>query len=51
MKRAVANLVDNAAEALHDSLMQQIVISTALTDSRDASKSWSPTPVTASPAR
>ena len=36
MKRAVANLVDNAAEALHDSLMKQIVISTALTDSRDS---------------
>jgi hypothetical protein len=36
MKRAVANLVDNAAEALHDSLMKQIVISTALTDGRDS---------------
>ena len=29
MKRAVANLVDNAAEALHDSLVKQIAISTA----------------------
>ena len=29
MKRAVANLVDNAAEALHDSLVKEIVISTA----------------------
>ena len=36
MKRAIANLVDNAAEALHDSLMKQIAISTALTDSRDS---------------
>jgi hypothetical protein len=35
MKRAIANLVDNAAEALHDSLMKQIVISTALTEERD----------------
>ena len=32
MKRAVANLVDNAAEALHDSLVKQIAISTAVTD-------------------
>ena len=30
MKRAVANLVDNAAEALQDSLVKEIVISTAL---------------------
>ncbi len=36
MKRAIANLVDNAAEALHDSLMKQIAISTTLTDSRDS---------------
>ena len=36
MKRAVANLVDNAAEALHDSLVKEIAISTALTDSRDS---------------
>jgi two-component system, NtrC family, nitrogen regulation sensor histidine kinase NtrY len=36
IKRAVANLVDNAAEALQDSMVKQIVISTALTDSRDS---------------
>jgi two-component system, NtrC family, nitrogen regulation sensor histidine kinase NtrY len=36
MKRAIANLVDNAAEALHDSLVKQIVISTAVTDGRDS---------------
>ena len=30
IKRAVANLVDNAAEAMHDSLVKEIVISTAL---------------------
>jgi nitrogen fixation/metabolism regulation signal transduction histidine kinase len=36
MKRAIANLVDNAAEALHDSLVKQIAISTAVTDGRDA---------------
>ena len=36
MKRAIANLVDNAAEALHDSLMKQIAISTTLIDSRDS---------------
>jgi two-component system nitrogen regulation sensor histidine kinase NtrY len=36
IKRAVANLVDNAAEALHDSLLKQIVISTELTDGRDS---------------
>jgi two-component system nitrogen regulation sensor histidine kinase NtrY len=35
IKRAVANLVDNAAEALHDSLVKEIAISTALTDGRD----------------
>jgi nitrogen fixation/metabolism regulation signal transduction histidine kinase len=36
MKRAVANLVDNAAEALQDSLVREIQISTALVASRDA---------------
>lgn len=35
IKRAIANLVDNAAEALHDSLVKEIAISTALTDGRD----------------
>jgi two-component system, NtrC family, nitrogen regulation sensor histidine kinase NtrY len=36
MKRAVANLVDNAAEAMHDSLVREIHISTALVASHDA---------------
>jgi nitrogen fixation/metabolism regulation signal transduction histidine kinase len=36
IKRAVANLVDNAAEAMHNSLMKEIVISTALVDDRDS---------------
>ena len=36
MKRAVANLVDNAAEALRDSIVREIEISTALVASRDA---------------
>jgi len=36
MKRAIANLVDNAAEALHDSMVKEIVISTALMEDRDA---------------
>jgi nitrogen fixation/metabolism regulation signal transduction histidine kinase len=36
IKRAVANLVDNAAEALQDSLLKEITISTALVASRDA---------------
>ena len=36
MKRVVANLVDNAAEALHDSLVKEIAISTALMEDRDA---------------
>jgi nitrogen fixation/metabolism regulation signal transduction histidine kinase len=36
MKRAVANLVDNAAEALQDSIVREIEISTALVASRDA---------------
>jgi len=36
MKRAVANLVDNAAEALQDSLVKEIYISTSLVDSRDS---------------
>jgi two-component system nitrogen regulation sensor histidine kinase NtrY len=36
IKRAVANLVDNAAEAMHGSLVREIQISTALVASRDA---------------
>ena len=36
MKRAIANLVDNAAEALQDSLMKEIVISTSLMEERDS---------------
>ena len=36
IKRALANLVDNAAEAMHDSLVREIQISTALVASRDA---------------
>ena len=36
MKRAVANLVDNAAEALHDSLLKEIVITTSLAEEHDS---------------
>ena len=36
IRRAVANLVDNAAEALQDSLVREIEISTSLVASRDA---------------
>jgi len=36
IKRAVANLVDNAAEALQGSVLREIEISTALVASRDA---------------
>jgi nitrogen fixation/metabolism regulation signal transduction histidine kinase len=36
IKRAVANLVDNAAEALQDSMVREIEIATALVASRDA---------------
>ena len=36
MRRALANLVDNAAEAMHDSLLREIEISTALLGARDA---------------
>jgi two-component system nitrogen regulation sensor histidine kinase NtrY len=36
IKRAVANLVDNAAESLHGSLVREIEISTSLVASRDA---------------
>ena len=36
MKRAIANLVDNAAEALRDSIVREISVSTALVGSRDA---------------
>ena len=36
IKRAVANLVDNAAEAMHKSMVREIEISTALVGSRDA---------------
>jgi two-component system nitrogen regulation sensor histidine kinase NtrY len=35
IKRAVANLVDNAAEAMRDSMLKEITISTSLVDSRD----------------
>ncbi len=35
MKRAIANLVDNAAEALDDSLVKEIIISTALMEDRE----------------
>ncbi len=36
IKRAIANLVDNAAESLNDSLVKEIEISSALVASRDA---------------
>ncbi|MGA8539788.1 MAG: ATP-binding protein, partial [Terriglobales bacterium] len=36
IKRAIANLVDNAAEAMHDAILKEITISTSLVDSRDA---------------
>jgi len=36
MKRALANLVDNAAEAVQDAVFREIQISTALLVSRDA---------------
>lgn len=36
IKRAVANLVDNAAEAMQDSMIREIEISTSLVASRDA---------------
>ena len=36
IKRAVANLIDNAAEAMQDSMLKEITISTALVASRDA---------------
>jgi signal transduction histidine kinase len=36
MKRAIANLVDNAAEAMQNSLLKEIHISTALLGERDS---------------
>jgi nitrogen fixation/metabolism regulation signal transduction histidine kinase len=36
MKRALANLVDNAAEAMQDSLVREVHISTALVQPKDA---------------
>lgn len=36
VKRAFANLVDNAAEAMHNSVLREIHISTSLVGSRDA---------------
>jgi two-component system nitrogen regulation sensor histidine kinase NtrY len=36
MKRAIANLMDNAAEAMRDSFVREIQISTSLVASRDA---------------
>ena len=35
MKRALANLVDNAAEAMRDSMVREIAISTSILSSRD----------------
>ena len=35
IKRAIANLVDNAAEAMRDSIVREVTISTALMPSRD----------------
>ncbi|HVH86771.1 MAG TPA: ATP-binding protein [Terriglobales bacterium] len=36
MRRVIANLIDNAAEALHDSLVKEIYISTGIVESRDS---------------
>jgi nitrogen fixation/metabolism regulation signal transduction histidine kinase len=36
MKRALANLVDNAAEAMQDAMVKEVQISTAITDGRDS---------------
>ncbi len=36
MKRALANLVDNAAEAMQDAMVKEVQISTALGDARDS---------------
>ncbi len=36
IKRAIANLVDNAAEAMQDAMLKEIMISTSLVASRDA---------------
>ncbi|HEY4959847.1 MAG TPA: ATP-binding protein [Terriglobales bacterium] len=36
IKRAIANLVDNAAEAMQGSMVKEIVISTALAEERDS---------------
>ena len=36
IKRAIANLVDNAAEAMQDSVLREIEISTSLVETRDA---------------
>ena len=36
MKRAIANLVDNAAEAMQDSLVKEIQISTSIAEERDS---------------
>jgi two-component system, NtrC family, nitrogen regulation sensor histidine kinase NtrY len=36
IKRAIANLVDNAAEAMQDAILREITISTSLVASRDA---------------
>ncbi len=35
MKRAIANLVDNAAEAVQESMVKEVAVSTALLDTRD----------------
>jgi two-component system nitrogen regulation sensor histidine kinase NtrY len=36
IRRAIANLVDNAAEALHDAVLKEIEITTSLVGTRDA---------------
>lgn len=35
LKRALSNLIDNAAEAMHESLVREIHLSTALSDQKD----------------
>lgn len=36
IKRVIANLVDNAAEAMHDTMLREVYISTSLLSSKDA---------------
>jgi two-component system nitrogen regulation sensor histidine kinase NtrY len=47
LKRALANLIDNAAEAMQSSLLRELTIESGRSRATRRPKSWWPTRVTA----